>query len=30
MLVTARNNRKPDGCTEATVFGPFHVDDSPR
>lgn len=28
-LVTALNNRKPEGCTEATVFGPFHVADSP-
>ncbi len=26
MLVTAQNNRKPQGCTEATVFGPFHSD----
>jgi hydroxyquinol 1,2-dioxygenase len=26
MLVTALNHRKPRGCTEATVFGPFHVD----
>jgi hydroxyquinol 1,2-dioxygenase len=25
MLVIAQNNRKPKGCTEATVFGPFHV-----
>lgn len=30
MLVTAQQNRKPAGCTEATVFGPFHVDDSPQ
>jgi hydroxyquinol 1,2-dioxygenase len=30
MLVTALNNRKPAGCTEATVFGPFHVEGSPR
>jgi len=30
MLVTAMNNRKPEGCTEATVFGPFHVDGAPR
>ena len=30
MLVTALNNRKPKGCTEATVFGPFHVEDSRR
>jgi hydroxyquinol 1,2-dioxygenase len=29
MLVIAQNNRKPQGCTEATVFGPFHVADSP-
>jgi len=29
-LVTALNNKKPQGCTEATVFGPFHVEDSPR
>ena len=26
MLVTALNNRKPPGCTEATVLGPFHVE----
>jgi hydroxyquinol 1,2-dioxygenase len=26
MLVVAMNNRKPEGCTEATVFGPFHTD----
>lgn len=30
MLVTAQNNRKPAGCTESTVFGPFHVEDSPE
>ena len=30
MLVTALNQRKPQGCTEATVFGPFHVDGAPR
>lgn len=29
-LVTAQNHRKPDGCTEATVFGPFYVDDAPE
>jgi hydroxyquinol 1,2-dioxygenase len=29
MLVIAQNNRKPPGCTEATVFGPFHVEDAP-
>jgi hydroxyquinol 1,2-dioxygenase len=28
-LVTAQNNAKPAGCTEATVFGPFYVDDAP-
>lgn len=30
MLVTALNNRKPQGCTESTVFGPFHVEGSPE
>jgi hydroxyquinol 1,2-dioxygenase len=30
MLVTALNNRKPQGCTEATVFGPFHVEGAPE
>jgi len=30
MLVIAMNNRKPPGCTEATVFGPFHVEGAPR
>ncbi len=30
MLVTALNNRKPEGCTEATVFGPFHVEGAPH
>lgn len=30
MLVTALNNRKPEGCTEATVFGPFHVPEAPE
>lgn len=30
MLVTAQQNRKPAGCTESTVFGPFHVEDSPE
>ncbi|MPW19233.1 hydroxyquinol 1,2-dioxygenase [Paraburkholderia sp. CNPSo 3157] len=29
MLVTAMAHRKPDGCTEATVFGPFFVGDAP-
>ncbi|WP_322044301.1 intradiol ring-cleavage dioxygenase [Paraburkholderia sp. J67] len=28
-LVTAQNHTKPAGCTEATVFGPFYVKDSP-
>src|SRR5262245_43344341 len=30
MLVIAMNNRKPEGCTEATVFGPFHVENAPK
>jgi len=30
MLTVAMNNDKPPGCTEATVFGPFHVEGSPR
>lgn len=30
MLVIAQNNRKPPGCTEATVFGPFHVAEAPE
>jgi hydroxyquinol 1,2-dioxygenase len=29
MLVIAQNNRKPAGCTEATVFGPFHISGAP-
>jgi hydroxyquinol 1,2-dioxygenase len=29
-LVTAQNNAKPPGCTEATVFGPFFVEGAPR
>ncbi|WP_349571103.1 intradiol ring-cleavage dioxygenase [Azotobacter salinestris] len=28
-LVTAQNHKKPENCTEATVFGPFHVADVP-
>ncbi len=28
-LVTAQNHRKPQTCTEATVFGPFHVEHAP-
>ena len=30
MLVVALNNRKPAGCTESTVFGPFHVEGAPE
>lgn len=30
MLVDAINHRRPDGATENTVFGPFHVDGAPR
>ena len=30
MLVVAMNQAKPAGATEATVLGPFHVDDAPR
>jgi hydroxyquinol 1,2-dioxygenase len=30
MLVTALNNHKPQDCTEATVFGPFHVEGAPH
>jgi hydroxyquinol 1,2-dioxygenase len=30
MLVTAMNNRKPRGCTESTVFGPFFVEQAPE
>lgn len=29
-LVTAQNNVKPEGCTEATVFGPFFIEDAPE
>ena len=29
MLVDAINNRRPEGATENTVFGPFHVDSAP-
>jgi hydroxyquinol 1,2-dioxygenase len=28
MLVIAQNNRRPPGCTEATVFGPFYVENA--
>ncbi|QRI62461.1 intradiol ring-cleavage dioxygenase [Shinella sp. PSBB067] len=30
MLVDAINNRVPDGATETTVFGPFHVEGAPE
>lgn len=30
MLTVAMNQTKPAGCTEATVFGPFHVDGAPH
>jgi hydroxyquinol 1,2-dioxygenase len=30
MLTVAMNNTKPHGCTEATVFGPFHVEGAPH
>lgn len=30
MLTVAMNNDKPSGCTEATVFGPFHVEGAPQ
>jgi hydroxyquinol 1,2-dioxygenase len=30
MLTVAMNNDKPPGCTEATVFGPFHVAGAPH
>lgn len=29
MLTVALNQARPPGATEATVFGPFHVDDAP-
>ena len=29
-LVTAQNEKKPPGCTESTVFGPFYVADAPH
>jgi hydroxyquinol 1,2-dioxygenase len=29
-LVTALNRRKPKGCTESTVCGPFYVEDAPH
>jgi hydroxyquinol 1,2-dioxygenase len=30
MLTVAINNDKPAGCTEPTVFGPFHVEGAPH
>lgn len=30
MLTVAMNHDKPAGCTEATVFGPFHVEGAPH
>lgn len=30
MLVATLNRRHAQGCTEATVFGPFHVDGAPE
>ena len=30
MLTVAQNHATPDGATEATVFGPFHVADAPQ
>ncbi|MDM0066279.1 intradiol ring-cleavage dioxygenase [Variovorax sp. J31P207] len=30
MLTIMMNHDKPAGCTEATVFGPFHVEGAPR
>ncbi|HEY4211158.1 MAG TPA: intradiol ring-cleavage dioxygenase [Steroidobacteraceae bacterium] len=30
MLVTALSSRKPKGCTESTVFGPFFVEGAPE
>jgi hydroxyquinol 1,2-dioxygenase len=30
MLVTAQNQKKPAGCTESTVFGPFYVEGAPH
>lgn len=29
-LVVAMNNQRPEGCTEATVFGPFYVEGAPH
>jgi hydroxyquinol 1,2-dioxygenase len=30
MLTVALNQQRPAGATEATVFGPFHVEDAPH
>ncbi|MCB1996797.1 MAG: hydroxyquinol 1,2-dioxygenase [Burkholderiaceae bacterium] len=30
MLTVTMNQSRPEGATEATVFGPFHVDDAPH
>jgi hydroxyquinol 1,2-dioxygenase len=30
MLVTAQNQKKPPGCTESTVFGPFYLAGAPH
>lgn len=30
MLTVAMNNAKPAGCTQATVVGPFHVENAPH
>jgi hydroxyquinol 1,2-dioxygenase len=30
MLTVAMNNDKPAGCTDATVFGPFFLEDAPH
>lgn len=30
MLTVEINNAKPEGCTEPTVFGPFHVEGAPQ
>jgi hydroxyquinol 1,2-dioxygenase len=30
MLVVAMNHDQPAGCTESTVFGPFHVEGAPH
>jgi len=29
MLTIGINNKKPEGATEATIFGPFHVENAP-